>query len=165
MPIYSFVLKGVLLSLCYCNHCIHTITKIVFVKQASYSPLFFQQVSQTEKDDWDIQGVQIQYKCLNDPNSADCINPNQNAHNVTDLAIHSYNAPNLKPWTNYSVKLQFYNLVGRGLFSTPITILTKEEGEVHMIFDYVSDHSYSFVQWSNELFIQETCHVILSIHA
>ena len=135
------------------------------MKLESYSPLFFQQVSQIEKDDWDIQGVQIQYKCLNDPNSADCINPDQKAHNITGLTIHSYSAPNLKPWTNYTVKLQFYNPGGRGLFSTPITIVTKEEGEVHIIFDCGSDHSYSLVLWSAELFIQETCHVILSIHA
>ena len=135
------------------------------MKLESYSPLFFQQVSQSEKDDWDIQGVQIQYKCLNDPNSADCISSTRKDHNITDLTIHSYNAPNLKPWTNYTVKLQFYNHGGRGLFSTPITIVTKEEGEVQMIFDSVNDHNYRLVVLSTDLFIQETCHMILSIHA
>ena len=135
------------------------------MKLESHSPLFFQQVSQTEKDDWDIQGVQIQYKCLNDPNSADCISSNKKARNITDLTIHSYNVPNLKPWTNYTVKLQFYNPSGGGLFSTPITIVTKEEGEVHMIFDCGSDHSYSLVLLNTLPFIQETSHVILSISA
>ena len=123
------------------------------MKLDSYHPLFFQQLSQTEKDDWDIQGVHIQYQCLNDLNSADCISSNQEAHNITDLTVHSYSAPNLKPWTNYTVKLQFYNIGGRGLFSKPITIVTKEEGKVYMIFDFVNENNHLLTQWSTELFI------------
>lgn len=116
-----------------------------FLKLESLSPLFLQLATQTEKDDWDIKGVQIQYKCLNDPNSADCISSTRIDHNITDLAVNSYNPPNLKPWTNYTVKLQFYNGGGRGLFSTPITIVTKEEGEVNIFSYYRNDHNYSLV--------------------
>ena len=88
---------------------------------------FIQKLTQNEILDWDIQGINIVYNCVNESSGEICDGTTYKEANVTDLTVNEYSAMGLKDFTNYIFNLKLYNAAGKGPNLT-ITTKTKKEG-------------------------------------
>ena len=95
------------------------------------------QLTQNEILDWDIQGINIIYNCINELNGEICDGTTFKEANVTDLAVNKFNATGLKDFTNYIFNLKVYNTVGKGPNLT-ITFKTKTGGTYILNISFLS---------------------------
>ena len=78
----------------------------------------------------DQNGVIITYEIIYEPLETFCGNISEQKHNTTDLFA---TLMDLEEFVNYSISIRGYTIVGPGIYSVPIIVMTSEASKLFAV--------------------------------